>query len=62
MTIRDRLRRFWQSLTGSGVQTYGDDPLPGQADDANPGLQANAEIQTRNRHGYGTGTGMGTGY
>lgn len=59
MTIRDRLRRFWQSLTGSGVQTYGDDPLPGQHDGDDPGAQANAEIQRRNRLGPGSGSGTG---
>ena len=48
-----RLKRFWQGLTGSGVQTYGDDPLPG-ARDGDPAAQANAEIQMRNRLQYGT--------
>lgn len=43
-----RLKRFWQGLTGSGVQTYGDEALPG-ALDGDPAAQANAEIQTRNR-------------
>ncbi|SDH28084.1 hypothetical protein [Agrococcus jejuensis] len=55
MTIRERLRRFWQSLTGSGVQTYGDDPLPGQADETNPGLQGSSDIQARNRHNTAQG-------
>lgn len=43
-----RLKRFWQGLTGSGVRTYGDDPVPG-AHDGDPAAQANAEIQMRNR-------------
>ena len=52
-TIAQRLRRFWQGLTGSGVQTYGDEPLPG-AHDGDPAAQANAEIQHRNRMQFHT--------
>jgi hypothetical protein len=57
MTMRDRLRRFWQSMTGSGVQTYGDDPLPGHADDTDAGRRADAQLQ-RDRHGFGSGSGF----
>ena len=51
-----RLRRFWQSLTGSGVVTYDDERFPGAHDESSLGTQGQHDIRNRNGFQFGTKT------